>query len=191
MKKNKSMKTGILVFLVSLLLVVPPALAFVGTNQNNGKSSLKDKEDEHIISTITPTVTIPVSNSLNTWKNHGQYVSSIARSDDDNRNVSEAAKADIGKKNDDKDDDENENEDDEIIIKPVATKTPTPTPTPTSNPTVTPTPVPTVVPDSTPTPTVTVTPASTLSNRHVNILLSDLDKFFARLEELFNSIVKY
>lgn len=40
------------------------------------------------------------------WKNHGEYVSCVAKLHQGGKNVSEAAKSDIGKK--DKDDEENE-----------------------------------------------------------------------------------
>lgn len=51
------------------------------------------------IATVSPTITIiPCDPNLN-WKNHGAYVSCIAHLHDGGKAVSEAAKSDIGKKN--------------------------------------------------------------------------------------------
>lgn len=78
------------------------------------------------------------------WKNHGQYVSSVARTNPGGKIVSEAARSDIGKKNSN-----------------VVSPTVTPTDDPTVTPTETLTPTPTDDPDATPSPTLTETPTPT------------------------------
>lgn len=123
------------------------------------------------------------------WKNHGQYVSCVAKNSDDKEDVKVAARSDIGKKfedednedeSNDEDSDEEENEDEDEDI--------TPTPTPTVSVTTTPTPIPT----ATPTGSVTSTPTPTTEpeNEIVAISTNNLAKFFAMLEELFNSLIK-
>lgn len=193
-ERYESMKSGILVFLVSLLLIVPPALAYVGNNQNNSKNSIKNEEDENA-PIISPEPSVSPNGSISGWKNHGQYVSSIAKKHDDSSEVSEAAKSDIGKKNNDNDENENnELEEDENDNLSVANLTLTPTPIPTitstpeqnNNPTPTPTPTPTpeqILP--------TVTPTPTISNGNLSVLLENINNLFSKLEDFINSLVKH
>lgn len=94
------------------------------------------------------------------WKNHGQFVSSVARTHSGGEEVSEAAHSSIGKKHDDdNDNDDNDNDDDDIT--PSVSPTQTPTETPTVTPSETLTPTPTEDPNSTPSPTLTETPTPT------------------------------
>ncbi len=87
------------------------------------------------------------------WKNHGAYVSCVAKQKPGGQVVSEAAKSDVGKKN----------ADTTPIVTPDVTETPTPTPEP--NGEVTPTPT----EEITPTPTVEETPTPTPGEELVEI----------------------
>ena len=83
------------------------------------------------------------------WKNHGAYVSCVAKQKPGGHVVSEAAKSDVGKKNNE-----------EIpSVTPIVTATPTLSPEPTGE--VTPTPTEEATPTLTPTPTVEATPTPT------------------------------
>lgn len=90
-------------------------------------------------------------------KNHGEYVSCVAKKHDEQK-VSEAAKSDIGKKHEDLDDDDEDDDDDKNptitpitspsvspVLSPTGTVSGTPTPSeaPTTTPPVTPEPNPT------------------------------------------------
>lgn len=105
------------------------------------------------------------------WKNHGQYVSSVAKTHPGGSAVSEAAKSDIGKK----DHDEDEGEEEEPSITPSGTITPSPTDDP----------------DATPSPTLTETPTPTpdednSSSEQMNALIQVLENIINTLKGIFN-----
>lgn len=78
------MKRLLAVLVISLFLITTPVLA---DEQSSRASRTKDNDG---------------------WKNHGEYVSSVAKLHEGGKTVSEAARSDIGKKEDK--DDENEHE---------------------------------------------------------------------------------
>lgn len=109
-----------------------------------------------LLLTVTPI--FAKSNSSNNgseqdseFKNHGQFVSSVAGTHPGGEEVSEAAKSDIGKKEHDNDLDDDEDDDDGGIVIP-------PTPGVSPSPTVSPSPLASPTPDVSPTPGVSPTP---------------------------------
>jgi hypothetical protein len=66
--------------------------------------------------------------SEGSWKNHGEYVSCVAKQHVDGKEVSDAAKSDIGKKSDEDHDDENDDDDTVPSVTPSVSVSPTITP---------------------------------------------------------------
>lgn len=117
------------------------------------------------------------------WKNHGAYVSCVAKQKPGGQVVSDAAKSDIGKKN---------NQGPTITttptpsIEPTGTTTPTPTPTEelTPTPTVEATPTPTGETTPTPTPEVIETGSQTENNALIRDLIQTLKELIKSIKDL-------
>lgn len=100
------------------------------------------------------------------WKNHGQYVSSVAKTNPGGQVVSEAARSDIGKKN----------------YVPEPTDEPELTVNPTDDPELTPSP--TEDPEASPSPTLTNTPTPTPDEDQEDTVGSIINA----IEELLNTL---
>ena len=118
-------------------------------------------------------------------KNHGEYVSCVAKLHLGGKTVSEAAKSQIGKKHKDVDDDNDENDDN------VPSITPTPsislTPTPSISLTPTPTDVPTATPSVTITPSPTDVPDNNANQAALVAQIKELIKTLKDLIKVFTS----
>lgn len=84
---------------LSLLLIATPALA------KRDNKEAKDTDDSVNINIASPA---PTCDPTVAWKNHGEYVSCVAKQQLGGKVTSEAAKSNIGKEDRDDDDDENE-----------------------------------------------------------------------------------
>lgn len=104
------------------------------------------------------------------WKNHGQYVSSVAKTHPGGEVVSAAARSSIGKKG---------------ATLPTLTPSVSPTTTPTATPTGTIAPTPTDDPDATPSPTLTVTPTPGGEGEELN---AQLEGIIEVLESLISTL---
>lgn len=112
-------------------------------------------------------------------KNHGEYVSCIAKKHGEEK-VSEAARSDIGKKHADlDDDDEDDNDDKNPTITPITSPSVSPVLSPTGTVSGTPT------PSETPTTTPSVTPEPT-SSTAASGLIKALQDLIAALTSIFN-----
>ncbi len=128
-----------------------------------------------LLLTVTPIFAKTGSSTLGSdqdgdFKNHGQFVSSVAHEHEDGEEVSEAARSSIGKKDHDEDFDEDEDDDDGgIVIPPTPGVSPSPTvsPSPLVSPTpdVSPTPAVSPTPDVSPTPSVSPSPQATTGDQ--------------------------
>lgn len=134
-------------------------------NSQNNNPTVVVADDENEVS-VTPSVSPSLA-----WKNHGQYVSSVAKTHPGGDVVSAAARSSIGKKA-------------KTSVTPSISPTTTPsgtlTPTPTEDPDATPTGslTPTETPTETPTPTVTGTPD----------LIQPIQNLIERLEDLIETL---
>lgn len=161
-------------------------------NNNPGTSIHEANENEHVNTTnSSPIVTTSpsIDNDQDDFKNHGDYVSSIAHEHEGGSVVSVAAKSDIGKHHDENNDGD---EDDGVLI-PSVSPTDTPSVTPTDTPSVTPsesvtptespsvTPTDSITPTDTPTETVTPTPTE------AQTLGAGLKDFLDKLKELISN----
>jgi hypothetical protein len=153
-------------------------------SQNNpGTTVHEEKEkgnDSTTNETITASVTITTSPTTTSddFKNHGQYVSSIAQTHPGGNVVSSAARSDIGKKNADADDNDGSGS-------PTVTPSVSPSISPSVSPTTTPTETPSVTPTETPTatPSVTLTPSPT----ETQTLETKLSEFLQELQDIISS----
>ncbi|MCL4366423.1 hypothetical protein M1437_04310 [Patescibacteria group bacterium] len=178
------MKKVLPIFALALLLLTTPAIA--SKDKANQQSNGCDPDDN--------------------WKNHGAYVSCVAKLHEGGKNVSEAAKSDIGKK---EDQDEEENEDDEDgqtaspspsaspapSVSPSPSSTPipsgSPSPSPSSSPTPLPSQSPTASPSSTPSPSPSASPSASPTaaitesvNLELRALVEVLKNILASLQKL-------
>lgn len=108
------------------------------SEKRNEKSNKAETEIEDEDATITPSVT-----ETEEWKNHGQYVRSVAHTKPGGSVVSAAARSNIGKKK----------ATPSVTVSPTLTPSVTLSPTPTDDPNATPSPTLTETPTPTPTPT--------------------------------------
>lgn len=134
------MKKAFLIVPLLIALTATPAIANQGQEKRNEKAN--EKAANVVVTTAptsAPNITPVVSPSV-TYRNHGAYVSEVAKTHPGGEVVSAAAQSNVGKK----------------------TK-PSTTPAPTASITVTPTVSPTVDPSVTPTITVTPTLEPTLT----------------------------
>jgi hypothetical protein len=113
------MKTYSALAILLLLTIATPAFAAPHENNNNGKANNHNKEEKKaevqevnevtIDPSAVPSTTVSTTPSTavtpsttcdpnGTWKNHGQYVSCVAKEGRGGKEVSEAAKSDVGKK---------------------------------------------------------------------------------------------
>lgn len=122
------------------------------------------------------------------WKNHGAYVSCVAKQKPGGQVVSEAAKSDVGKKNKDNNG--------APTLTPTVSVSPTLSPEPTIEASPTPTeeitPTPTLTPTETPIPTTEPTPeeefvnaGGTETNTLVRELIDTLKELIKSLKDLF------
>lgn len=101
------------VLTLALLLTIAATPAFAAPNENksnNGKANGQNKEEQAekkavqalevtIAPSEVPAVSAAPSQAVSpTWKNHGEYVSSVAKTHPGGKVVSQAARSDIGKK---------------------------------------------------------------------------------------------
>lgn len=186
----------IFIILTLILLTATPAFARNENSQNKSNNSqkesgqshspkknvdsqeLEDSENEDNLPEITPaentTTPIPTiqCNPDQEWKNHGAYVSCVAKSGVGGQKVSEAARSNIGKKG---------------YTTPSITPSISPTITPSVSPTVTPSISPTISPDPEATPSPSITPTGTLEENANSLLfevISVLESIKSFLETL-------
>lgn len=115
------MKKLLPILAVVLFLIVTPVLAEKGGNRGNNNCD-------------------PNAN----WRNHGEYVSCVARLHKGGEEISEAAKSDVGKKDDENENEEEENESPRPSVSPSASPTPSGSPVPSSSPSASPSASPTI-----------------------------------------------
>lgn len=139
-------------------------------NENSQKNQVLEIIEVTPSLTIIPEVSPTVTNTPVVYKNHGQYVSSVAKTHPGGKVVSEAARSDIGKK--------------KAKITPSVTLTPSVSPTITPSITLSPSPTATVTPSVTlsPTPTDTVGP---IPNEQINSLIVELKELIKSLKSIF------
>lgn len=147
------------------------------SSEKRNENSIKEENDEQEPADEnenTPTVTEVDDNGEVEWKNHGQYVSSVAKTHPGGQVVSAAARSDIGKKN-----------------KGIVTPSVSPSVSPTILPSGTITPTPTEDPSATPSPTLTETPTPTLDpvqglNEQLGGIIAALENLIQTLKNIFN-----
>ena len=188
------MKTELSISFLILLLVATPAMAANGKGNGKGQEVRSEKAEkvkfpeagESDITTsstdtsiIAPSVTgTPGVGQTQTcdqnaeWKNHGQYVSCVAKTNPGGQVVSAAARSNIGKKKTLGTTSPTPSVSPSITVTPTESVSPTPTSTPSATPTEDPTLTPTITPDDI---TVTFNP------------LESIKSFFKRISDLFNS----
>lgn len=128
------MKRLVVISAVSLLLLaVTPVLA----SRNNDKGEGKRAEQNEIISpSASPLATCDPDDS---WKNHGAYVSCVAKLHLGGKEIPEAARSEIGKKSESEDSEDKNDDDDDAT--PSASPTSSPSASPSATPSVSPTPI--------------------------------------------------
>lgn len=152
----------------------------VNPNANNNQRTIEREAhaNKHEDISITQTSITPTDSD---FKNHGQYVSSVAHEHLGGAVVSEAAKSSIGKDKKDKDDGKGS---------PSVTPTITPTTSPSETPSVTPsiTETPTITPTDTPTATPSVTITPTITPTDTKTLVTELQIFLEKLQNLITDL---
>ena len=148
------------------------------TNNNQGALERKAHANKQEDISITQTSVTPMNSD---FKNHGQYVSSVAHEHPGGAIVSEAAKSSIGK-------DEKDNNDG--TGSPSVTPTITPTTSPSETPSVTPsiTETPSITPTDTPTATPSVTITPTITPIDTQTLVTQLQTFLEKLQNLITDL---
>ena len=123
------------------------------------------------------------------WKNHGEFVSCVAHQHLGGQIVSEAAKSDIGK-HDDEDEDENEEEDGDDDDNLTASPTPevSPSPTVSPSPSVSPSPEVSPSPDVSPSPTPEVSPSPGPTTQLTGDNRNMITIFIEKLQDLINEL---
>lgn len=126
---------------IKALIIVPViALFFAATiqvsasTQNPNQNGRKDNDSLEVV-TVTPAQVSDDDCENDDLKNHGAYVSCIARKHEGGETVSAAARSSIGKEDKDEEDDEDE---DTISVTPTVAPTAVVTVSPTVSPSVTP-----------------------------------------------------
>lgn len=171
------MKKAFLIIPLLLVITASPVLANQGEEHRSEKAQVKEavKEDK------VEKVEVGKGEPTGEYKNHGAYVSEVAKTHPGGAVVSAAARSDIGKK---KQSSTTPTPTDIITPTPTAIVTPTVTPTITVAPTSTPTAEPT--PSATPSPTLTITQDDTqllADNGFLNVkgILKSLSNFLKSL----------
>lgn len=120
----------LLVLSVAFFLITTPVLASKDKEKGTQNLEIEIEQEEEC-------------DSEQEWKNHGEYVSCVAKLRLGGKVTSEAAKSDIGKKNqNDENDDEDENEPSPSPnASPSASPSASPTTSPSASPSVSPSPV--------------------------------------------------
>lgn len=138
-------------------------------NDHSSKNEEENEIDDDNIISITPTISTAPTASPE-WKNHGEYVRSVAKDHENGKEVSEAARSDIGKKK----------------YKPSVTPSVSPSISPVVSPSITVSPTPTDDPNATPSPTLTITPSpSPEPQSAIQLSMQDVVK---KLEEILKSL---
>ena len=145
-----------------------------------------------LLITVTPILAKSDSSNLNAdeeveFKNHGQFVSSIAKTHPGGDEVSEAARSSVGKKDHDDDQDEDEDEDEDNDDENNASPTPcvSPSPSVSPSPLVSPSPDVSPTPEASPSPSISPSP-SPLSTTQEQITF--LESLVARLNAIIDSL---
>lgn len=181
------MKKTIFILTLLFALAATPAIANQGKGKPNEHANDRATKNQQVQSLdITPSVSPSVSPTEEEnedeneeekcgpneeYKNHGAYVSCVAKTHPDGKEVSEAAKFDIGKKH-------VEDEDD---------ITPSPSVSPSVSPTVTPSVSPTIdpSPSASPSPTITEADENTqVLSQQIKELIETLKEFIQNLKNL-------
>lgn len=131
------MKKIVLISAIALFLVVTPVLADKD-GHGRDKNTSEETEDDVISAVVSPA---PSCDPSDDWKNHGAYVSCVARLHQGGAVVSAAAKAEIGKPKATPAPEEEEDEDSE-------TSSPSPSFSPTASPSASPSGSPSATPAS-------------------------------------------
>lgn len=163
------MKKILILAVATILLSSAVSVSAVSNNSNKNNQPVSDMMD-----------------CINDVKNHGDYVSCVARQKLGGAVTSQAARSNIGKKN-------------VPTATPTTAPTATPTPTVTPTSTVTPTPTTTSTPAPSPTATVTptVTPTTTLAialrqkdlKQKSQTLRAELEKLLDQIKDLIGSFI--
>ncbi len=170
----------ILIIFALLVLPVDASQEKQNKNSNKNENARVQKIEARAVNesdpSITPSVVLSVSpvsecDPQNEWKNHGEYVSCVAKQKTGGESVSSAARSSIGKKQ--------KTNRPEVSVSPSLTPSVSPTAAPSVSPSVTLTIAPTVEPSLTATPTAvpTVTIPTDQAQAVVRILERMLNYF--------------
>ena len=143
-----------------LLLTVTPIFAKSDSSNNENRTNSQCSEDGE-------------------FKNHGQFVSCVAKQNLGGNEVSEAAKSDIGKKDHDDDEDRDEDNEDDNNASPTPSVSPSPLVSP--SPSVSPS------PDVSPSPSVSPSPTPAQNaQEQITFLQSIVDRLNSIIDILKN-----
>lgn len=184
MKKVIGQENAFLIFALCALLFL--GVTQVSASQDNSNRFEKEKVRSSQIAETSPTPSIQAEeveeeDCDDDTRNHGAYVSCIARKHDGGESVSIAARSDIGKKHDDDDIDDDDDDDITPTVQPSTSPTASPSVSPTISPSITVTPNPSETP--TVTPSVTVTPQTESAE-----LRNELKSLIDSIRELISAI---